>query len=217
MTSHTDFHRSTSPNAAISLTDMFDWLARPDQLPPLKGGRPRELVQEKAAVAAELISRVAEAFDLDAASARDCAEQAVSLIQTRRHAPGASSGLAPWQAKRVAAFIEENLSRKVLIDDLARVARLSATHFARAFTKHFGKPPRTFLIARRVELAKQLMRSTQDALCQIALDCGFADQAHLSRAFRRLVGMSPHAWRSAQKRISAEALGHSSYISSPLE
>lgn len=203
MTTHTDFNR---PAAAVALLSVDDLLARAgyDRRPSPGGGRDVQTLQQMTAAASEFLRRFGEALDLDAASARDCAEQALTLIQTRRQCSPATGGLAPWQAKRVVAFIDENLSRKILVEDLANLVRLSESHFARAFTKNFGVPPRTYLIGRRVELAKRLMRSTKDALCQIALECGFADQAHLSRVFRSLVGLPPHAWRVAQRRISAE-------------
>lgn len=203
MTTHTDFDRQSATLAVFSINDLLGRVGR-DHQPPSGAGRDARSLQEMAAAASEFIQRFGEALDLDAASARDCAEQALTLIQTRRQCSLATGGLAPWQVKRVAAFIEENLSRRILVDELATIARLSESHFARAFSKSFGAPPRTYVIGRRIELAKRLMHSTKDALCQIALECGFADQAHLSRVFRSIVGLPPHAWRVAQKRMRAE-------------
>lgn len=203
MTTRTEFSRPAAPVAALSIDDLLAQAGRDRRHAPGTGDA--RALQQMTAAASEFLRRFGEALDLDAASARDCAEQALTLIQTRRQFPLETGGLAPWQAKRVTAFIDENLSRKILVEDLAALVRLSESHFARAFTRSFGRPPRTYLIARRVELAKRLMCSTRDALCQIALECGFADQAHLSRVFRSLVGLSPHAWRVAQRRIAAEA------------
>jgi AraC family transcriptional regulator len=52
-----------------------------------------------------------------------------------------------------------------------------------------------YVAARRVERAKLMMTSTRERLTDIALACGFSDQSHLTRSFRRVVGMSPGRWR----------------------
>src|SRR5262249_41618803 len=81
------------------------------------------------------------------------------------------------------------------VEELAKQALLSVSYFGRAFKVTFSDTPRAYLIQLRLERAKDLMLSTQEPLSQIALACGFADQAHLSRAFRRVMGETPAAWR----------------------
>ena len=76
--------------------------------------------------------------------------------------------------------------------------RLSPAHFSRAFRTSFGCSPLEYVTRRRMERAQGLMLSTDIPLSQIALDCGFADQAHFSRLFRRVVGESPRVWRRAR-------------------
>jgi AraC-like DNA-binding protein len=110
----------------------------------------------------------------------------------RRHAP---SGLAPWQALRVRSYVEAALADDINVGRLAQIARLSSSHFARAFRATFGVTPAAYVVARRVERAKLLMLGTSGPLSQISLDCGFTDQSHLSRAFRRHVGQPPGQWR----------------------
>ena len=110
----------------------------------------------------------------------------------RRRPP---SGLAPWQALRVRAHVEAALGGDIPVNSLARIARLSSSHFARAFRASFGVTPAAYVVARRVERAKLLMLDTDYALSQISLECGFTDQSHLSRAFRRHVGQPPGQWR----------------------
>ena len=107
-------------------------------------------------------------------------------------------GLAPWQVRRVATYMDVNLANSIRCKDLARVTRLSVSHFMRAFRESFGAPAHAYLMRRRMERAKGLMLMTDTALGQIALDCGLADQSHLTRLFRRLVGESPAAWRRAR-------------------
>jgi AraC-like DNA-binding protein len=107
-------------------------------------------------------------------------------------------GLAPWQVRRLKTHMEENLSGKIHCEDLARLVRLSVSHFMRAFKESFGCAPHAFLIRRRVERAQSLMLTTDEALGQIALACGLADQSHLTRLFQKCVGESPGAWRRAR-------------------
>ena len=107
----------------------------------------------------------------------------------------AQGGLAPWQAKCVAAFVEAHLGEDCQVGDLAKVAQLSTSHFARAFKKSFGETPREYITRRRIHHAQAIMVSSQEPLAKIALDCGMADQSHFCRAFRRVVGVSPALWR----------------------
>ncbi len=104
-------------------------------------------------------------------------------------------GLAPWQAKRVATYVEANMSACIRIADLAAIARLSISHFFRAFRKSFGETPQSYVRRRRMQRAQIIMLSSQEPLAQVALDCGMCDQAHFSRVFRKVVGINPWAWR----------------------
>jgi len=110
-------------------------------------------------------------------------------------------GLAPWQVRRVTAYIETHLSAPIVIKDLAAIARLSAYHFCRVFRESFRDSPHGYLMRRRVGRAQTLMVQTDVSLSHVAADCGLSDQAHLNRLFRRFVGVSPGAWRRA--RITA--------------
>jgi len=107
--------------------------------------------------------------------------------------------LAPWQIRRLTTHIETNLSEPIRCEDLARLVRLSLSHFIRAFKAAFGHPPHTFLIRRRFERAQGLMLTTDLSLGEIAQECGLADQSHLSRIFQRFAGESPGAWRRARE------------------
>ncbi|ASG22531.1 helix-turn-helix domain-containing protein [Nitrospirillum viridazoti] len=104
-------------------------------------------------------------------------------------------GLAPWQIRRVISHIDANLAGTIRMDDCATVTRLSTRYFSRAFKSSFGVPPHTYVVQRRIQQAQHLMLTTQEPLCQIALACGLCDQAHFSKLFRRVVGLSPSTWR----------------------
>jgi AraC family transcriptional regulator len=107
----------------------------------------------------------------------------------------ALSGLAPWQFRRIEAFIEANLDGDPSIVELARECGLSSSHFARAFSRTTGMPPHRWLMRRRVERAKHLLATGELELAQIALTCGFVDQSHLNRVFTRFEGCGPGRWR----------------------
>ncbi|MBP0595698.1 helix-turn-helix transcriptional regulator [Paraburkholderia sp. LEh10] len=105
------------------------------------------------------------------------------------------TGLAPWQMRRIVDFLEANLGANPSILDLARQCELSASYFAEAFRQSTGVSPHQWLLRRRIERAKSMLRNTDSSLASIALDCGFFDQSHFSRVFARLQGCAPKDWR----------------------
>lgn len=106
-----------------------------------------------------------------------------------------TGGLAPWQVKKVKQYIDARIAHGIPLDELAQQVRLSTSYFSAAFKATFGVPPHNYVVSCRVEHAKQRMLTTKAPLCEIALDCGLADQSHLSRVFRRVTGTTPSAWR----------------------
>jgi AraC family transcriptional regulator len=114
-------------------------------------------------------------------------------------APGVRA-LATWKIRRLAAHIDGNLDHRITVDELARLAKMSGGHFTRAFTVSVGITPHAYVVAQRTVRAQQLLLQTEDSISQIALACGMADQSHLTRVFRRLVGTTPYLWRREQLR-----------------
>ena len=106
--------------------------------------------------------------------------------------------LTAWQRRRVLEHIEANLAAPLRNRELAALVDYSEFHFNVAFRNSLGTSPHEFLIRRRIERAQQLMLSTDMPLCEIAFECGLADQAHLSRLFRKVVGETPAAWRRSR-------------------
>lgn len=107
----------------------------------------------------------------------------------------AKGGLAPWQLRRAQKLLASNLEGGVQLEDVARECGLSVSHFSRAFRASIGLPPRRWLMKRRIEAAKLIMRQGTAPLGEIAIRCGFADQSHFTRAFARETGASPGQWR----------------------
>jgi len=107
-------------------------------------------------------------------------------------------GLAPWQKRRLMELIDSNLDGELRLSYLAEECGLSMSYFSRSFKRTFGVPAHRYLIARRVERAKVLLKSSSAPLSEIALESGFGDQAALSRTFRAVVGTSPRRWLNEQ-------------------
>ncbi len=104
-------------------------------------------------------------------------------------------GLAGWQERRAKDIIEASLEGDVSVELLAAECGLSVAHFSRSFKKSVGVPPHQWLLGRRVERAKNMLRDEALPVSSVAVSCGFADQSHLSRVFRKFTGISPLAWR----------------------
>ena len=104
-------------------------------------------------------------------------------------------GLACWQQKRLADYIEEHVADDIPLVTLAEQARLSPCHFSRSFKQSFGMPPQRYHAHRRIERAKQLLANRELSITTIALDVGFGDTTTFSAAFRRLTGQTPSRYR----------------------
>ena len=154
--------------------------------------------KERDAILSRLLCEVVEALDSDTIRARASLFRAVALVQQVPASTSDRRGLAPWQARSTIALIDKDLAGWVDISRLAANVRLSHSRFHRAFKQFFGRPPRQFIIQRRIQRALELMRSTDLKLCDIAQACGFSDQPHFSRAFRKLMGYTPGMWRRCQ-------------------
>jgi AraC-like DNA-binding protein len=157
------------------------------------------------AILSKLVADAAEVLDYDREATRTLLRRAATLLQSSAARSGltarapAQAAFAPWQAKRIASHIDNNFDRPLRVSELAKLTRLSNSYFSRAFKGTFGQTPHAFIICRRVERARQEMLDGREPLAQIAVSCGFADQAHLARLFRRETGLAPSAWRRANR------------------
>jgi AraC-like DNA-binding protein len=148
----------------------------------------------------ELLQTATAANSSDRAKARGTLESALSLLMTSRDAhkfprPGSRGGLAPWQVKRVAAYISEHIGSRLQASDLAAVVGYSYSHFNRAFRVSFQETPVAYIMRQRMNLAREKMLTTGHSLSHVARECGLYDQAHFNRMFRRIVGQTPRLWR----------------------
>jgi AraC family transcriptional regulator len=107
------------------------------------------------------------------------------------------NGLSRERVQRVCDYIEAHLDDRLTLADLAGVACLSPYHFSRSFKQAVGIGPQRYVMQRRIERAKTLMRRSNQPLAMIAQEVGFADQSHLTSLFRRETGMTPGRYRAA--------------------
>jgi AraC-like DNA-binding protein len=107
--------------------------------------------------------------------------------------------LAPWQTSRIRAFIDEHLNEQIRSEALAEQAGLSTSYFNRAFRDTFCMSPHAFILSCRTDRAMKLLIGGDEPIAQIAVACGFADQAHFSRVFSRRAGLPPGAWRRLKR------------------
>jgi AraC family transcriptional regulator len=165
------------------------------------------------AALAEIVKAVSNGLQENPESAQRCMQRVVDILRVNpwfskvigeceiasgRHSKPVRGGLTSWQVRRLTAHIEADLAVNVRIKDLAGLIKVSSSHFSRAFKQSFADTPHRYVMRRRMERAKALMLATNASLGRIAADCGFADQPHFNRHFRRLVGEKPNAWRRAR-------------------
>jgi transcriptional regulator GlxA family with amidase domain len=172
---------------------------------------PETSTQDLSVVAEQLIEAACRARDGDRAATTEHIARAIALLRgIRRPVPGgarllsdaeshvARGGLPAWQMRKVITHVDANLSRRIPVQELARLLDLSASHFCRAFKSTFGASPRDYVLRRRIEMAQRMMLTTSEPLSSIAVTCGMCDQQHFSRSFHRIVGQTPYTWRRAR-------------------
>ena len=106
----------------------------------------------------------------------------------------ARGGLAAWQQRIVAAYIDEHLADQISLATMARLARLSQYHFCRTFKQSFGVPPHRYHTIRRIERAKVLLERRPLSVTDIGLALGFSDTSSFTAAFRRATGLTPSGY-----------------------
>jgi AraC family transcriptional regulator len=139
--------------------------------------------------------RAALDYDLDIATEAAGRLTAILTSKLQQDSRPARGGLAPWQKRKVQAYVEDRLEGSILVGDLAKIVSLSISYFSRSFKQSFGEAPHTYIVRTRIKRAQTLMTTTRESLSQIALACGLLDQAHLCKCFRQVTGTTPGAWR----------------------
>src|SRR5581483_10186125 len=97
--------------------------------------------------------------------------------------------------RRLIDFIEDNLDGDLSVEAMAAEVIVSPRYLPRAFKTAVGQSPHRYVLGRRIERAKEMLRNTDLSIVEIALASGFSSQSHLSNWFLRLVGVSPAMYR----------------------
>jgi AraC family transcriptional regulator len=156
--------------------------------------------------AADLIARlqaqVVSGNPLGAAYAQGLSLTLVSYLfaryaqSTSSSAPPTEPGRLPrLQCEALVVFIEDFLSQNIGLVDMAAVVGYSPDHFSRLFRQTFHSSPYRYLLNRRIERAKSMLRDPSVPIAAIAEACGFTSQSHLNAVFKRLAGVTPGRYR----------------------
>ncbi len=104
-------------------------------------------------------------------------------------------GLSPKVVSLVCDYMQTNFHRQVYLAELAELAQLSEYHFCRMFKQSLAQTPQAYLLSVRIEQAKLRIKTGLESVADISLQCGFSNQSHMGRYFKKLVGISPRQYR----------------------
>lgn len=99
-----------------------------------------------------------------------------------------------FKLERAAEFIRDHCTQMLKLEDIFEAAQLSPSYLIRAFKQHFGMTPHAFLVNRRIQFAREQLRNGK-LIADVALQAGFADQAHFQRAFKQHLAATPGQYR----------------------
>lgn len=131
----------------------------------------------------------------------DSVEQAIASILVdgyavrQRPARKYRGGLGPTRLRRVREFVHANIEEELNLKEMAQSVGLSTAHFSQMFRKSTGESPHGFVLRRRIERSKEMLRTAEGRILDIAIACGFKTQQHFARVFRKLCGASPTEYR----------------------
>jgi AraC family transcriptional regulator len=137
----------------------------------------------------------------------DSVEQALAVALVNGYAVRHSSvqthrgGLGSARLHRIKEFVDAKIEGELTLCEMAQAVELSTAHFSRMFRKSTGETPHQFLLRQRVERAKEMLRSADVRVMDVAVACGFKTQQHFAQVFRDGCGASPTEYRQ-------EFLGH---------
>ena len=116
-----------------------------------------------------------------------------------QHALEQKGGLSPSKLGRAKELLVEKSSRGIHLADIARECGLSRQYFTKSFKATLGVTPHRWLQQYRIKKAQNLLQSTSHRIADIAIECGFADQAHFTHVFVTFTGATPASWRRQRR------------------
>lgn len=108
--------------------------------------------------------------------------------------------LQDFYIQEAVTYMEKHYNNdRLTVEEVADVCRLNRSYFSRLFREKMGCPPQEFLIRLRLSKAAEMMTASRASIGSIAAMCGYANQLHFSRAFRKHYGISPREWRKKER------------------
>jgi len=104
-------------------------------------------------------------------------------------------GLSPAKLRKIKELVQEKIEEDLSLEEMARAVGLSAAHFSQVFRNTTGQTPHQCLLWYRVQQAKEMLRSAEMRVLDVAIACGFKTQQHFARVFRQICGVSPKEYR----------------------
>lgn len=156
--------------------------------------------------AAERMKDTLESDELGSSVVFDALARMFLVLMVKRYCKNESADVSfdqrfgPDQYSQVVTYIEDHLDEKLNPAQLASELGMSEAAFSRKFKAKVGETPMRFVTQVRLEVASRMLGDGVVPLAQIAADCGFADQAHLSRSFKQHLGVSPSQFRAEHAR-----------------
>ncbi len=183
-----------SPTLICSAAEAMDLDPRSIDIAPQLHVRDTRIEHIGWAVKAEL-----EALDPLGRLYGDALGLALAAHLLRAYAPAGirpvDAALSRRRLRRVLEYIQANLAGDLSLSELAKVASVSPSHFKTLFKRSVGVPVHQYVIRRRIEYAAELLQGGDPPLADVALQAGFANQSHLARSMRRIMGVTPRALR----------------------
>lgn len=127
------------------------------------------------------------------------ATHVILALLSKPEVPHRSTPLPHCTLKQLMAFVDAHLCEDLSLSALAHIAGMAPSRFMRSFKQTTGRSPHAWLITRRLTHAQTLLASTAQPIAQIALDCGFSSQSHMTTLFSKQLGVTPKQYRDSVK------------------
>lgn len=131
---------------------------------------------------------------LEALAKQSAAVEFFSDLQLRLNPADQPVREPNFKLERAAGFIREHCTEVLSLEAICAAAQLSPSYLIRAFKQRYGMTPHAFVVNQRIQFARERLRSGQ-LIADVALEAGFADQAHFQRAFKQHLAATPGQYR----------------------
>ncbi|MGI6192009.1 MAG: helix-turn-helix domain-containing protein [Christensenellales bacterium] len=123
--------------------------------------------------------------------------QLIRDLHSKAHA--SKAGKENQYIRAAIELMEKHYNSNISINDICRLIYLSPCHFKRVFKEHTGQSPYQYLMRIRIEKSKELLKSTDDSVEEVARRCGFVNSGHFATVFKRHFNLSPTEFRKVRQ------------------